>query len=141
MHYPFHALRFAHEEIRGVVRAETTVHERLRDRVMALAIATLGVDLICAVLAYLFEHDVKGTEIKNFGSAIFWTTTQLLTISSSMVNPLSVGGRILDVFMQIWAVVVITSLAGALGAFFVHKAEESKVHRDVENPRAAPSLE
>jgi hypothetical protein len=128
MHYPFHALRFAHEEVRGVLRAETSVHERLRDRVMALAVATLGVDLICAVLAYLFEHDVKGTEITSFGSAIFWTTTQLLTISSSMVNPLSVGGRILDVFMQVWAVVVITSLAGALGAFFVHRAEESRVH-------------
>ena len=124
MHYPVHALRHAREEIGGVLRAETKVHARLRDRITVLVIATLGVDVVCALLAYLFEHDVKGTEIRSLGSAFFWTTTQLLTVSSSMVNPLSVGGRIVDVFMEFWAVVVITGLAGALGAFFVHRAEQ-----------------
>ena len=123
MPYPLHALRHARKEIRGVVLAETAVHGRLRDRVTAIVFATFGVDLICSILAFVFEHDVKGTEIKTFGSAAFWSTTQLLTVSSSMVNPLSAGGRVLDVFMELWAVVVVTSLAGALGAFFVHHAE------------------
>lgn len=123
MHYPAHVLRHARQEIRDVVRAETAVHSRLRDRVSAILFATVGVDVICAVIAYVAEHDAKGTGIHSFGTAIFWTTTQLLTVSSQMANPLTTGGRILDVFMELWALVVVTSLAGALGAFFVHRAE------------------
>jgi hypothetical protein len=123
MRYPARVLRHASDEIRDVIRAEGHAHARLRDRVSALAFATAGVDLVCGVLAYLFEHDAKGTQIKSFGTAIFWTTTQLLTVSSQLPNPLTTGGRVLDVFMEAWAVIVITSLAGALGAFFVHRAE------------------
>jgi hypothetical protein len=89
---------------------------------MALGLLTLGIDVICAGLALLFEHNQKGTEIKTFGSAIFWTTTQLLTVSSQLKNPISTGGRILDVFMEIWAVTVIASLAAAIGAFLVKRA-------------------
>jgi hypothetical protein len=47
-------------------------------------------------LASLERHSHK-TVIKTFGSAAFWTTTQLLTVSSQI----TVGGRILDVFMEI----------------------------------------
>lgn len=123
MPYPVHVLRHARKEIGKVFRADTAVHGRLRDRVAALLFATLGVDLVCAVIAYFVEHNAKGTQIKSFGTAIFWTSTQLLTVSSQMANPLTTGGRILDVFMEFWALVVVTSLAGALGAFFVHRAE------------------
>jgi hypothetical protein len=41
---------------------------------------TAGVDLVCAILAFLFERHASETEIHTFGSAIFWTTTQLLTV-------------------------------------------------------------
>ncbi|MEA2494175.1 MAG: voltage-gated potassium channel [Thermoleophilaceae bacterium] len=106
------------------MRAQGTHHARLRDRVAAIVFATIGVDIICGVLAYLFEHDQRGTSIHSFGTAIFWTTTQLLTVSSQMVNPLTTEGRILDVFMEAWAVSVVASLAAAIGSFFVHVAGE-----------------
>ena len=86
--------------------------------------ATLGVDLICATLAFLLEHHSPETEIKTFGSAVFWTTTQLLTVSSQIKNPISTGGRLLDVFMEIWAVTVIATLAGALGSFLQKRGQE-----------------
>ena len=85
---------------------QRTAHERLRNHVVAIVVLTIGVDLIAAVLAFLFEHDQRGTQIRSFGSAIFWTTTQLLTVSSQLPNPISVGGRILDVFLEMWAVTV-----------------------------------
>ncbi|HEY6398445.1 MAG TPA: ion channel [Solirubrobacteraceae bacterium] len=86
--------------------------------------ATIGVDLMCAILAFLLERNSPQTEIKTFGSAAFWTTTQLLTVSSSIKNPISTGGRILDVFMELWAVSVIAALAGALGSFLQKRGEE-----------------
>jgi hypothetical protein len=123
MRYPVRVLISARDEIRDVLHAKSDVHGRLRDRVAAVVFATLGVNVICGVLAFLFERNAKGTDIHSAGTAIFWTSTQLLTVSSSMANPLTTGGRVLDVFMEAWAIVVVTSLAGALGAFFVHLAE------------------
>lgn len=77
-----------------------------------------------AVLAFLFEHHQKQTQIESVGSALFWTTTQLLTVSSSMQNPISLPGRVLDVVMEIYAITVIATLAGAFGAFLVKRGEE-----------------
>lgn len=111
-------------EAREVVRAGTPTHGRLRDRLLAIASATLGIDLICAVLALVFEHHQKNTQIESFGSALFWTTTQMLTVSSQIQNPISFPGRVLDVLMEIYAITVIGAMAGALGAFLVKRGEE-----------------
>jgi hypothetical protein len=69
------------------------------------------------------------TELKTIGSAAFWTTTQLLTVSSSIANPLSVGGRVLDIFMEAYAITVIATLAGAIGSFLQKRGEEIDAHR------------
>jgi len=111
-------------EVRDVLRAGTPTHGRLRDRLVAIAVATVGFDLVCAVLAFLFEHHQNQTQIESFGSALFWTTTQLLTVSSSIQNPISFPGRVLDILMEIYAITVIASLAGALGAFLIKRGEE-----------------
>jgi hypothetical protein len=125
MRYPARVLNEARMQVRAVVRAQGRHHARLRDRVAAILFATLGIDLVSAALAYMFEHGQKGTQIHAFGDAIFWTSTQLLTVSSQLPNPISTGARILDVFMEAWAVTVVASLAAAVGAFFVHIAAES----------------
>ena len=111
-------------EVREVIRAGTPTHARLRNRLVGIALATAGFDLVCAVLAFVFEHDQKQTQIKSLGSALFWTTTQMLTVSSNIQNPISFPGRVLDVVMEIYAITVIGSMAGALGAFLVKRGEE-----------------
>jgi hypothetical protein len=111
-------------EVRNVMRAGTPTHGRLRDRLVAIAVVTLGVDIVCAVLAFLFEHAQKQTQVKSLGSALFWTTTQMLTVSSNIQNPISFPARILDVAMEIYAITVIGSLAGSLGAFLLKRGEE-----------------
>jgi hypothetical protein len=102
----------------------TATHRHLRERIGRLAVVTLGVDLVATLLVYLFEHDAPRSEIKNIGDAAFWTTTQLLTVSSQLPNPISTGGRILDVFLQLWAISVVAALAGAFGAFFHRRGLE-----------------
>jgi hypothetical protein len=114
----------AGREIYHVGRASSVTHRRLRDRVTAIVVATLGVDLICAVLVLLLERDAHPTQIKSFGSALFWTTTQLLTVSSNFTNPISPGGRALDIFLELWAITVIATLTGAVGSFLNKRAEE-----------------
>jgi hypothetical protein len=87
------------------------------------------VDIVCALIALLSERHAKETEIKTFGSAIFWTTTQLLTVSSNLKDPISAGGRVLDVLMEIWAITVIATLAGAIGSFLQKRGEEQSTKR------------
>lgn len=117
-------LRVAARELYDVVRVATATHRRLRDHLLTVLVATAGVDLLCALGAFLFERHSQQTQIKTLGSALFWTTTQLLTVSSSVMNPISTGGRILDVFMEIYAITVIATLAGAIGSFLQKRGQE-----------------
>lgn len=80
--------------------------------------------MVCGVLAFVFEHHAQQTQIKTVGSALFWTTTQLLTVSSSFQNLITPGGQILDVLMEAYAITVIATLAGATGAFFQKRGAE-----------------
>jgi hypothetical protein len=121
---PHRVLRSAAREATNVARATTATHRRLRDHLTAIAVATLGVDVVCAVAGFLLERHTPETDIKTIGSAFFWTSTQLLTVSSQIKNPISTGGRVLDVFMEIWAITVIATLAGAMGSFLQKRGEE-----------------
>jgi hypothetical protein len=122
--YLARAIRVARDEIGSVLRAETPTHGRLRDTLTVIVVTTIGVDLVCAALAFMFEHHVHGTQIDTFGSALFWTSTQLLTVSSQLPNPFSVGGRILDVWMEVYAITVVATLAGSMGTFFIRRTRE-----------------
>jgi voltage-gated potassium channel len=93
-------------------------HRRLLARLALIVIATATVDLVAAVAMYLLERHAKGTEIKTFGQAAFFTTVQLLTVSSQIKNPLTVPGRVIDIALELWAVTVVAGSAGAIATFF-----------------------
>jgi hypothetical protein len=94
-------------------------HKRLVARVTIAVGFSLVVDVVGAVLVWHFERHARGTEIHDLGDAFFFATVQLLTISSQLKNPLTAAGRIVDVALEGWALVVVTSLAGSFAAFFV----------------------
>jgi mannose/fructose/N-acetylgalactosamine-specific phosphotransferase system component IID len=66
----------------------------------------------------------QGSEIVTVGDSVFWTSCQLLTVSSQLRVPLSTGGRIVDVFLELYAITVVTTLAGSWGAFFHHQTRK-----------------
>ena len=122
--YIARVMRSGAREIGEIARAGTPTHGHLRDRLVGLAVATLVVDVACAALALLLEQGAQQTQITSFGSALFWTSTQLLTVSSSIQNPISTGGRILDVAMEAYAITIVATLAGSIGAFMIKRARE-----------------
>ena len=93
-------------------------HRRLLARLLIALGLTLIVDAIGAILVWHFEHGFKGGDIHGFGDAVFFSTVQLLTVSSQIKNPLTAGGRVVDVFLEIWALFVVTAIAGSFAAFF-----------------------
>jgi ABC-type phosphate/phosphonate transport system permease subunit len=121
---PHRVMAEAVREIGRVVRGATETHNRLRERIVALIGFTILVALVTAVIAWLLERHARGTEIHNFGDALFWTSTQLLTVSSSLKNPVTSGGKVLDVVMEIYAITVVSTLAGAFAAFLHSRGRE-----------------
>jgi hypothetical protein len=93
-------------------------HRRLASRLMLVLILTAVVDAIGTVLVYAFERHAQQSDIHSFFDAFFFTTVQLLTVSSQIRNPLTTAGRIVDIFLEIWAVVVVAGSAGAIASFF-----------------------
>jgi hypothetical protein len=105
------------EELRRLMVWEER-HRRLLARIALIFVATLTLDAIGSVLMYLFERRTQQTEITSFGDALFFTTVQLLTVSSQIKNPLTTAGRIVDVGLEVWAVLVVAGAAGAIATFF-----------------------
>jgi hypothetical protein len=116
----------AAKEMHDVVRGRTLTHLHLRQRLMAVAMITLLVDVVAMTVILFLERHATGTKIHTLGDSAFWTSTQLLTVSSQLPNPISTGGRIVDVFLQAYAISVVAALAGSFGAFFHHRSMERK---------------
>jgi hypothetical protein len=114
----------AARELARVLKAETATHRHLRQRLFTIGLVSVVVDLVCAVLAYFLERHGPQTEIHTLWKAFFWTSTQLLTVSSQLKNPVTAGGQILDIFMEIYAITVVATLAGSFGAFFHKRSME-----------------
>jgi voltage-gated potassium channel len=93
-------------------------HRRLVARVVLALGLTLLMDIVCTALVYVFERHASGGDIHTLGDALFFTTVQLLTVSSQIKNPLTTAGRIVDVVLEIWALFVVTALAGSFASFF-----------------------
>jgi hypothetical protein len=93
-------------------------HRRLAARLLLVTIGTVIVGAVGTVVVFFAERDSRGSQIHTIGQAAFFTATQLLTVSSSMTNPLSPLGRAVDVVLEAWAVIVVAGSAGAIASFF-----------------------
>ena len=97
------------------------IEERHR-RLLARLVLAFGLSILVyaagAVLTWVFESGQKGGDIKGFGDAAFFAAVQLLTVSSQIKNPLTVAGRIVDVGLEVWAIFVVTVVAGSFATFF-----------------------
>jgi hypothetical protein len=107
-----------------VARGLTATHEHLRSRLVFLFITTVAVDVVATLLIFVFDRHAAGTKITTLGDSAFWTSTQLLTVSSQLPNPISTQARVLDVFLQAYAISAVAALAGSFGAFFHRRSNE-----------------
>jgi hypothetical protein len=93
-------------------------HRRLLARVLIAFFLSVIVDVVCAVLMCSFESGLKGSDIHGFGDALFFSTAQIVTVSSSLANPVTHAGQIVDVVIELWGIFVLTAIAGSFASFF-----------------------
>lgn len=93
-------------------------HRRLLARIVLAFCLSVVVDLAGGLVMWWLESGNKGSEIHGFGDALFFCTVQVLTVSSSLKNPITGSGKVVDVVLELWAVFVVTALAGSFATFF-----------------------
>jgi uncharacterized protein YlxW (UPF0749 family) len=113
----------ASREAIAVVQGRTKTHTHLRRRLLTIFLATAFLSVICTLIVYFTERHAQGTEIHNLFDAFLFSTSQLLT-ASSVANPQTNGGKVLELFFDIWAITVVATLAGSFGAFFHQRSKE-----------------
>jgi ion channel len=94
-------------------------HRLLVARFTFLAALTSLVALVGTIAIYFLERHAPGTQIKTVFDAFYFTTVQLLTVSSSLRNPLTTGGRVLNILFEIWGVMFVAGTTGAVATFFL----------------------
>jgi hypothetical protein len=105
------------DELRRLVRYEER-HRRLLARLTLTCGLTGIVFVVGTVLIWLTERGRPSGDIHGIGDAAFFTAVQLLSVSSSITNPLTPAGRVIDVALEVWAVFVVTAVAGSFATFF-----------------------
>jgi hypothetical protein len=108
-------------ELHRVARGHGPEHDKFRRRIATLILVTAAIDAAGTALIYMLEHGKKGSDIHSVFESFFWVTTQLLTVSSQMPNPVTTSGRIVDVFLQVWAITVVATVAASFAAFLQKK--------------------
>jgi hypothetical protein len=103
---------------------ESTAHGALRNRAKPLLQITVVFDLVMTAVVWCAEH--SSASIDNPWDAFFWTTTQLLTVSSQMAVPTTTGGRIADIAIEVYALTAMTTLAGIWASFFHHQTRDKR---------------
>jgi hypothetical protein len=116
-------VKHAGHEVMAVARGSSKTHSHLRRRILIIFGTTAVFAVICTLLVYLVEHEAHGTEIHSLKDSFLFTTSQLLT-GSSVANPSTDLGKILELVFDLWAITVVASLAGSFGAFFHARSKE-----------------
>ena len=93
-------------------------HRRLLARMLLAGGASLVVFVVGTWLVWLTESGAEGGQIHGVGDAAFFTVVQMLTVSSSLPNPVTAVGKVVDVVLELWAIFVVTAIAGSFATFF-----------------------
>lgn len=122
----------------------------LRGRVMAYVIgSTIGLVYLCSLAMLNEERYAPGTQIHNFGDAIWWAFTTITTVGYGDVTPVTVTGRCVAVVLMIGGVALLGTVTAALASWLVERVgdetrevvrQESEAEARVEEDSAAAQM-
>lgn len=122
-------VRHAGHEVMAVARASSRTHYHLRRRILIIFGTTAVFAVLCTLLIYLTERHARHTEIHTLFDSFLFSTSQLLT-GSSVANPTTDFGKVLELVFDLWAITVVASLAGSFGAFFHARSKEMNLEME-----------
>jgi hypothetical protein len=121
------------------LREPRSANELLVTRLTVLAMVTVILVIAGSYVFYRLERSAPGSEVTTYGDALFWTSSQISTISSSLANPISTGGRIFAVITDLASIAVVSLLFGSIAQHIriVSPKRERSFQRTAEEDDAA----
>jgi len=104
-------------------RAAGTARKLVRARLAYLGAVSVVVAIAIAELAYLFERDATRPAFGSFGDAVLWAFSVVLAMQGDP-RPTSTGAYLAMLAGFGFGLVVVGSVAGTLGAFFLEDRRE-----------------
>ncbi len=111
-------------------RAAGTARKLLGSRLGYLGGVSVVVVVALAELAFLFERDAGASTFASFGDAVLWAGGVVLAQQGDPV-PESAAAHVAMLVGFAWGVVVIATLAGSLGAFFLDDRAERAAQEEM----------
>jgi voltage-gated potassium channel len=88
-------------------------------------LAVLAIVFVCSALELLFERNAHGSNIHNFGDALWWAIVTVTTVGYGDRYPVSAGGRGVAVVLMLVGIGLIGVLTATVASYFVEeKANE-----------------
>lgn len=104
-------------------RSVGTARKLFRSRLAYLGGMVVVVAIAIAELAFLFERDASEPAFDSFGDAVLWGFSVVLALQGDPA-PTSAGARVVMLAGFVFGLVVVASLAGTIGAYFVEERRE-----------------
>ena len=121
------------------LRERRSANELLLARVTVLVMLTVVLVLAGAFVFYRLERNAPGSEVTTYGDALFWTSSQIAAISSSLANPISTKKDILAVLTDLASIAMVSLLFGTIAQHIhiVSPKRERSFDRTAEEDDAA----
>lgn len=89
-----------------------------RRRLGQLALISAMVILIGAAVGFILEAGAPGSQIENFGDALWWSAAIITTVASE-INPVTTGGRIMGFVLMLYAVGIFSYFIASIATVLV----------------------
>lgn len=115
-----------HRGLRDLLRAKSHPHADLRRRLGSTITLTVLISAVATFAILAVEHSHPASDIHSLWDAFYFTVSQMTTLSSSMANPVTRAGQIIVLLVDIYAITIVSTLAGMFGAYFYHRTDERR---------------
>ncbi len=114
----------------------TDVLKDKKDQIIS-SVFIISVLLVASSMCmYSLEHEAQPEEFKNAFSGIWWTVSTMLTVGYGDIYPITIGGRIMAIFISFLGVGLVAIPTGIISAGFVEYYTKMKTgvysHRNAE---------
>ncbi len=91
-----------------------------------VAIATAFIAYVSAVQITILERPVEGSNIKNFGDALWWAVTTVTTVGYGDRYPTTTEGRFLAVLLMLMGISLVGVITASVASWFVKMSQDEK---------------
>lgn len=109
-----------------------------RRKLLQLGGVSIIVVLVAAAGELLLEAQAPGSQIRTFGNAVWWSVGTATTVGSNLA-PVTIGGRVVAVFMMLYGVGVFTYFMASLASVLVGSDAPLTTGTQTEAPPPSPS--